>query len=1060
MSNSQPARDFFVAGGTLRSDSRSYVPRPADTELHRLAAAGKLCYVLTTRQMGKSSLMQRVGQQLRQQGVRTALVDLTSIGTATQDEWYLSLLDDLQSQLGLETDAETWWFEHTNLSPAKRLTKFLHEVILSEVAGPVVIFIDEVDSVLHLDFSDDFFAAIRAVYNQALTAAPDGQAWLAFVLLGVAAPNDLIRDRLRTPFNIGERIELEELALKDARAIFAQGLPQQDAALVERIFDWTAGHPYLTQKIGQAIARRASEKEQWSEADVDELVQQLFLTERARSEESNLQFVAGRITGSPQREQLLRLYREVLTGKKTIGSDERSAVQTELKLYGLVKRNEQGHLAVRNRIYQQAFDQSWVRQHLGDHRRRNLLLLLGLALVMLALLAGYFWWQAQQASNEILAQSYRVGFNQTENPTLRLDYLARLLALPGYEEEAVALFATLPAASQSVLFVNTTPDLQEQAEAVLAATYMTLVAGDPAEPAENTAVLAAMLAALRSFENIEHPTLPAEIESWLAGRTAALAGDYEAARLAYSVALSLNEDNPAVRYERALVALALGDNEAALADLTRLLDMGEAWRDRTEQVVIASPALHPLIAAGGGPFAGLLAATPTLTVAEVPTAEPTPAAPIPGHTPTPTAAGATGVITVSQSEFWPVLSSGGRLAFVSGQSLYVETAAGSGEWQMVTGEISGLSPAPWSPDGSQIAFLYNRPEEGLGLGIWDTAGQQIAPWEQLRGDSALELEASTVYRWSADGRYILFISTGDLSSAAVWVLDVSQPELFPVMRATNLDDGWWLDEETVLAQAHCEAPCQTFAAYNLTGELRWEVVNETSAAEAIAGMAALSPNRRRLVYLNQTVSPGIVESIDVATGERTVIWQLAAGEQFAGQPPSISPDGAYVSFNALAAGQAEGVGTLYLIGSDGSSYGRRDNSTFLDWRPAGGLVASQAIEGGQNQLVYWPLGGPAARIFVLPSDFTFPTGRWSPDGRSFVYSAVDEAISASYLYLWQPEGGLAALVHATASSEPFDNFAWTADSQSFYFSLTGVALWRYRLEPAELRQVVAAGGLP
>ena len=65
----------------------------------------------------------------------------------------------------------------------------------------MVIFIDEIDSTLSLPFTDDFYAAIRYVYN-ARARAPEFQR-LSFVLIGVATPSDLISDPKRTPFNIG-----------------------------------------------------------------------------------------------------------------------------------------------------------------------------------------------------------------------------------------------------------------------------------------------------------------------------------------------------------------------------------------------------------------------------------------------------------------------------------------------------------------------------------------------------------------------------------------------------------------------------------------------------------------------------------------------------------------------------------------------------------------------------------------------------------------------------------------------------------------------------------------
>src|ERR1043166_82012 len=55
--------DFYVTGGTLRPDAPSYVERQADKDLLDGLLKGEFCYVLTSRQMGKSSPMVR-GQLL------------------------------------------------------------------------------------------------------------------------------------------------------------------------------------------------------------------------------------------------------------------------------------------------------------------------------------------------------------------------------------------------------------------------------------------------------------------------------------------------------------------------------------------------------------------------------------------------------------------------------------------------------------------------------------------------------------------------------------------------------------------------------------------------------------------------------------------------------------------------------------------------------------------------------------------------------------------------------------------------------------------------------------
>ena len=217
-----PPPSVLQAGGALGLD-KLYVERPADRELHRALSAGEFCYVLAPRQSGKSSLRVRTAARLRAAGVLCATLDLTQIGVkVTLDEWYFGLIDMISERLSLPDPGE-FWEQRRQVSPVQRMLRYLRDVVLAQVAQPVVLFIDEIDTVLALDLPrDDFFAAIRSLYNQ---RAEDPKCHrLTFCLLGVAAPADLMRDPSRTPFNIGQDIRLDCRGLDKMDNDFVIGL--------------------------------------------------------------------------------------------------------------------------------------------------------------------------------------------------------------------------------------------------------------------------------------------------------------------------------------------------------------------------------------------------------------------------------------------------------------------------------------------------------------------------------------------------------------------------------------------------------------------------------------------------------------------------------------------------------------------------------------------------------------------------------------------------------------------------------------------------------------------
>lgn len=367
--------DFFVTGGTLAPDAPSYVVRPADGELYEGLRRGEFCYVLNTRQMGKSSLMVRTAKRLKEEGATIAVIDLTAIGrNVTPAQWYNGMLTQIAAQIdddGATDDALTaFWRDSPALSPLQRFFGAIESVFLQALT-PLIIFIDEVDATRSLPFpADEFFAGIRECYNRRATDSRWNR--LAFCLLGVATPSDLIADARMSPFNIGRRIRLTDFTEKECLFSFAlRAKEKMTDSIIRRVLYWTGGHPYLTQRLLRAFAERGEETPREAEAAVDFLCERLFLNRDSRENDDNLTFVRNRLLrGGEDLPALLDLYGKIRAGKR-IRDDETDSLRVALRLAGVVKPDAKGFLVVRNRIYDRVFDREWIETHLPDREARR-----------------------------------------------------------------------------------------------------------------------------------------------------------------------------------------------------------------------------------------------------------------------------------------------------------------------------------------------------------------------------------------------------------------------------------------------------------------------------------------------------------------------------------------------------------------------------------------------------------------------------------------------------------------------------------------------------------------
>ncbi|MGE5478143.1 MAG: AAA-like domain-containing protein [Bacteroidales bacterium] len=344
-----------------------YVERSADRQLAELLEhMGRPGYILVARQMGKTNLLLRAKRKIEECGDIAVYLDLSNRFDSPW-EFFCNIIDTaievnatVLSQVKDQISANRRDLLERGVSPHK-----IHEselrLILGAFPGRVAVFLDEIDSLATSKFSDQIFSQIRSTYFLRTNYKEFER--LTYILSGVAEPSDLIKDKSISPFNIGEKIYLDDFDKWEFEAFVARANLGLCAEVIDEIFLWTGGNPRMTWDVCAELEGRLLAGDRLGVDAVEVAVNKLYLTDFDRPPIDHIRNV---VAGDP----LLRS--AVMAVKYGKGASLDHNAKTRLYLAG-VTRSDSMHkdVSIKNKIIDQSLSDEWLSQEVPD--RTNIL---------------------------------------------------------------------------------------------------------------------------------------------------------------------------------------------------------------------------------------------------------------------------------------------------------------------------------------------------------------------------------------------------------------------------------------------------------------------------------------------------------------------------------------------------------------------------------------------------------------------------------------------------------------------------------------------------------------
>lgn len=256
-----------------------YVHRDADRQIRNIIKdMGRPGYVLVSRQMGKTNLLINAKRELEDSHNIFVYIDLSNTFYSSKECFENIINTILETNQELEKQAKTLIEEKRKEfteTPAHK--QHLNELrtVLSFTPNKLVIILDEIDALIKTTYSDQVFSQIRSIYFTRVNF-PEFEK-LTYILSGVIEPSEIIKDSKISPFNIGQKIFLNDFSEIEFHTFLNKANLRLNEEIRNRIYYWTNGNPRMTWDLCSEVENYIKTKE-ISVEDIDNIVNNLYLT--------------------------------------------------------------------------------------------------------------------------------------------------------------------------------------------------------------------------------------------------------------------------------------------------------------------------------------------------------------------------------------------------------------------------------------------------------------------------------------------------------------------------------------------------------------------------------------------------------------------------------------------------------------------------------------------------------------------------------------------------------------------------------------------------------------